>query len=237
MKVRIIIPARLDSSRFPKKLIKMINGKTLIEHVCLRAKKLKPDSLVVATDSVVIKEIVENNKIEVWYSKRKYNSGTERIAGLVKDYKFNKKDIIINIQGDEYNFSITGAKKLINYLRTSKTDDLATLIFRNINQKSYQNKNTVKVIIDKNNYAQYFSRSIIPFGLTPHTLCHIGIYAYRCSILHIYTKLKKCPEESIEKLEQLRFLWNCIPIKCIKININNSVSINSPIDLKLARKK
>ena len=117
MKVRIIIPARLDSSRFPKKLIKMINGKTLIEHVCLRAKKLKPDSLVVATDSVVIKEIVENNKIEVWYSKKKYNSGTERIAGLVKDYKFNKKDIIINIQGDEYNFSITGAKKLINYLK------------------------------------------------------------------------------------------------------------------------
>ena len=237
MKVRIIIPARLDSSRFPKKLIKMINGKTLIEHVCLRAKKLKPDSLVVATDSVVIKEIVENNKIEVWYSKRKYNSGTERIAGLVKEYKFNKKDIIINIQGDEYNFSITGVKKLINYLRMSKTDDLATLIFRNINKKSYQNKNTVKVITDKNNYAQYFSRSIIPFGLTPHTLCHIGIYVYRCSILHNYPKLNKCPAESIEKLEQLRFLWNSIPIKCIKININNSVSINSPIDLKLARKK
>ena len=140
MKVRIIIPARLDSSRFPKKLIKMINGKTLIEHVCLRAKKLKPDSLVVATDSVVIKEIVENNKIEVWYSKKKYNSGTERIAGLVNDYKFDKKDIIINIQADEYNFSIAGVKNIIKHLRTSKTDNLATLIFRNICQKSYRNK-------------------------------------------------------------------------------------------------
>ena len=237
MKTRIIIPARLNSSRFPKKLIKIINGKTLIEHVCLRAKKLKSDSLIVATDSDIIKNIVEKNNIDVWYSNRKYNNGTERIAGLVNDYKFDKKDIIINIQADEYNFSIAGVKNIIKHLRTSKTDNLATLIFRNICQKSYRNKNTVKVIIDKNNYAKYFSRSIIPFGLISHTLCHIGIYGYRCSILHNYSKLNKCPEEFIEKLEQLRFIWNSIPIKCIRINVNNSVSINSPIVLKLARKK
>lgn len=237
MKIRIIIPARLESSRLPKKLIKTINGKTLIEHVCIRAKKLKADSLIVATDSNKIKDIVEKNNIDVWYSNKKFNSGTERIAGLVKSHKIDKNDLIINIQGDEYNFPLNGVRKVIRHLSMSKIDDLATLIFHNNNKQSIVNKDIVKVVINKESYAQYFSRATIPFNSATNTLCHIGIYGYKASFLWDYSRLSKCPHEVTEKLEQLRFLWNSIPIKCIPINVNNSISINSPIDLKLARKK
>ena len=88
MKVRIVIPARLQSSRLPKKLIKKIGDKTLIEHVCLRAKKIKCNSIIVATDSKVIKNIVEGCNIDCWFSNKKFVNGTDRISALSKALKF-----------------------------------------------------------------------------------------------------------------------------------------------------
>ena len=91
-------------------------------------------------------------------------------------------------------------------------------------------------MIDKKNHAIIFSRSPIPFNNPLNSFIHIGIYGYRVSILNLYPSLSPCPYEKYERLEQLRFLWNNIKMKCVLINKNTSVSINSLEDLKIARK-
>ena len=187
MKTRIVIPARLKSSRFPNKLIKIINGKTLIEHVCLRAKKLKYDSLTVATDSLKIKDIIEGIGVNVWYCQKKYSSGTERTAGLSSDLKFKKNDIIINIQGDEYNFPLNAVNKVIKDLKISKKSIVSTIIYMTQDKKIINNKDSVKVVTDKNNNALYFSRSLIPYNSDHAYFIHLGIYGYKASLLEEYS--------------------------------------------------
>ena len=236
MKTRIIIPARLKSSRFPKKLIKTINRKTIIEHVCLRAKKIKSDSLIVATDSIEIKKIIDNLNIETYISKKKYLNGTERIADLCKKRNFNKNDIVVNIQGDELNFPINSINKMINSLKNSKEEKMITVIAASNNRQYYLNKDCVKVITDKNNNALCFSRSSLPFNSPSNYLLHLGLYGYKVSLLNKYSSFKKSEYEDKESLEQLRFLFNRINIECIKLKKHNSISINSPNDLKLAQK-
>ena len=235
MKTRIIIPARLKSSRFPNKLIKIINRKTLIEHVCLRAKKLKYDSLIVATDSLKIKDIVEKIGVNVWYCQKKYSSGTERIAGLSSDLKFKKNDIVVNIQGDEYNFPLSAVNKIINDLRLSKKRIVSTVIYTTYDKKIINNKDSVKVVTDKNNNALYFSRSLIPYNSDHAYFIHLGIYGYKVSLLGEYSSLVKSEFEKSESLEQLRFVYNNVPVHCIKIKSHNSISINSVNDLKLVK--
>ena len=235
MKTRIIIPARLKSSRFPNKLIKMINGKTLIEHVCLRAKKLKYDSLIVATDSLKIKDIIQNIGIDVWYCQKKYSSGTERIAGLSSDLKFKKNDIVINIQGDEYNFPLSAVNKIIDHLKISKKRIVSTAIYMTKDKKIINNRDSVKVVTDKNNNALYFSRSLIPYNSDHEYSIHLGIYGYKVGLLEMYSSFIKSKFEKSESLEQLRFVYNNVPVHCIKIKNHNSISINSINDLKLIK--
>ena len=236
MKTRIIIPARLKSSRFPKKLIKIINGKTIIEHVCLRAKKIKSDSLIVATDSIEIKKIIDNLNIETYISKKKYSNGTERIADLCKERNFHKNDIIINIQGDELNFPINSINKIINSLKKSKKEKMTTVVVKSNNRKNYLNHDCVKVVMDKSHNALCFSRSPLPFNSPSDYFLHLGLYGYKVSLLNKYLSFKQSEYEIKESLEQLRFLFNNISIECIKLKKHNSVSINSPNDLKLAQK-
>ena len=114
MKTRIIIPARLKSSRFPEKLVQKINGISLIEHIILRAKKLPHCSITVATDDDKIKNLVEKHNINIWFSKKPYVNGTHRIAAMCRDLKFMGSDNILNIQGDEFNFPLKGAKDIIS---------------------------------------------------------------------------------------------------------------------------
>jgi len=236
MKTRIIIPARLKSKRFPSKLIKNFKGKSIIEHVCLHAKKLNYDSLIVATDSIEIKKLIDNLNIDTYLSKKQCSNGTERIADLCKKRNFNKNDIIINVQGDELNFPVTGVNKMINSLKKSKEEKMTTVIVESGNKKHYFNKDYVKVITDKNNNALCFSRSPLPFNSPSNYLIHLGLYGYKVSLLNKYLAFKKSTYENKENLEQLRFLFNNIQIECIKLKKHNSISINSPNDLKLAQK-
>ena len=236
MKIRIIIPARLKSKRFPNKLIKNLNGKSIIEHVCLHAKKLKYDSLIVATDSIEIKKIIDGLNIETYISKKKYSNGTERIADLCKKRNFHKNDIIINIQGDELNFPINSINKIINSLKKSKKEKMTTVVVKSNNRKNYLNHDCVKVVMDKSHNALCFSRSPLPFNSPSDYFLHLGLYGYKVSLLNKYLSFKQSEYEIKESLEQLRFLFNNISIECIKLKKHNSVSINSPNDLKLAQK-
>ena len=235
MKTRIIIPARLKSSRFPGKLVQKINDITLIEHIVLRAKKLPHDSITVATDDDKIKNLVEKHNINIWFSKKPYVNGTHRIAAMCRDLKFTGTDNILNIQGDEFNFPLKGAKNIISSLSSENNMSMYTLISRSKSKKSFNSKDHVKVILDNQDNALYFSRSPIPFNIYNDHYLHIGIYGYKVSLLKKYLNFKRSPYESYESLEQLKFIWNQIPIHCIKVRTNNSISINSPSDLKLAK--
>ena len=149
MKTRIIIPARLKSTRFPNKLIQLINNISLIEHICIRAKKIPCYSVIVATDDIKIKSLVEQHGIDVWFSKKKFLNGTHRIACLCKEYGFNKNDNIINIQGDEFNFSLKGVKDLITKLSSSKSKGIFTLISKSRSKEIFRNPDHVKVLIER----------------------------------------------------------------------------------------
>ena len=236
MKVRIVIPARLQSSRLPKKLIKKIGDKTLIEHVCLRAKKIKCNSIIVATDSKVIKKIVEKYNIDCWFSNKKFVNGTDRISALSKALKFQTNDIVINIQGDEFNFSLKGVTKMIETMKRKRLIKVSTLIFKNNKKEILNDANMVKTVIDSNNEALVFTRLPIPYNSSQSSFIHIGIYGYRVDVLQKYPNLIVSPFEISEKLEQLRFLWNNVKIKCLLLKNNTSLSINTQKDLRLARK-
>ncbi|MEC9206268.1 MAG: 3-deoxy-manno-octulosonate cytidylyltransferase [Pseudomonadota bacterium] len=236
MKTRIIIPARLSSTRLSKKLIRKIDDKMLIEHIILRAKKIKSDSLIVATDDRKIQKITESTNTDCWFSKKIFLNGTHRIASLSKEFKYHKNDIVINIQADEFNFSLDGISKMITYMKKSTKMLVSTLVYKNANKNTLKDENSVKVLLDENNYALVFSRFLSPFSIQKNPLIHLGIYGYRVSALNIYPKLPISIYEKYEKLEQLRFLWNNIKIKCILLNNNKSISVNSLKDLKAARK-
>ena len=236
MKTRILIPARLESSRFPEKLLQKLSNKTLIEHICIRASKIKCDSLMVLTDSKIIQNIVESLDIKCYLSKNNYSNGTDRIAHFCKLKKYDPSDLIINIQADELNFPLNAINKIKNYFATTKKVSVATIVCRSRRPLDLKDKNLVKTAIDKNNNAIYFSRSPIPFG-SKNCFLHLGIYAYKVSILMEYRGFKKGAVETDESLEQNRFLFNSTPIKCIPIKSHDSVSINTKNDLKLARKK
>ena len=236
MKIRVLIPARLESSRFPKKLLQKISDKTLIEHICIRAKKIKCDTLVILTDSKLIQKIVESHNVECNYNRVNYTNGTDRIAHYCKLKNYNPSDLIINIQADELNFPLNAIEKIKRYFKDKKDTNVATLVYQLINHSNLKDRNLVKVVKDKNDNAIYFSRSVIPFD-SMNYFGHLGIYAYKVSILSRYRKFKKGAVEIDESLEQNRFLFNSVPIKCISINSHDSISINTKNDLKLAKKK
>ena len=173
--------------------------------------------------------------VNVWYCQKKYSSGTERIAGLSSDLKFKKNDIVVNIQGDEYNFPLSAVNKIINDLRLSKKRIVSTIIYKTYDKKIINNKDSVKVVTDKNNNALYFSRSLIPYNSDHAYFIHLGIYGYKASLLEEYSSLVKSEFEKSESLEQLRFVYNNVPVHCIKIKSHNSISINSVNDLKLLK--
>ena len=236
MKIKVIIPARLKSTRLSNKLLRVISGKTIIQHVCERATRIQCDDLIVASDSRKITDIVNQMQINTYLSKKKFNNGTERIAHLCNEKNFKDSDVIINLQADELNFPIHAINKIINLFNLNNKINVATVVTKNTNKKDYFNKDIVKVVMDNDSNSIYFSREPIPHNYSKYFYSHIGIYAYKVSALHSYTKFKQSLQEKCESLEQLRFLCNGISIKCVLIKQNKSISINSNNDLKLARK-
>lgn len=235
-----IIPARLKSTRLKEKMLIKVNGKTIIEHTFLNAKKSKfIKKLYVATDDNKIKKVIENIGGSVILTSPKCKSGTERIREALKINPANINDIVINIQGDEPllepRFIDKGIKTLIN----EKDCDVVTLATPFKDLKEAYNPNFVKVVVDSNNNALYFSRALIPFSRDGRykpgdILKHIGIYIFRKGILDKWLNLKSKYEE-IEKLEQLRLIENSCRIKVVVVN-SRSISIDTLEDLRKFKK-
>ena len=220
-----VIPGRLNSNRFPRKIIYPLNGKAIIEHVYDNAKESKYlDKLIIAIDSEETKSHISNS-CDIILTSSEHKSGTDRVAEVSE--KINS-DIVVNIQGDEPEIDPNLIDSLI-LLFNDPSVEIASVASTDLTSDDLTNPNIVKVCLDDINYALNFERDI---SLQDQQYFrHIGIYAYRSEILKKFTNLAPTDNEKKFKLEQLRALDNDIAIKILITNFQHR-SIDIKDDLK-----
>nr|WP_321235242.1 3-deoxy-manno-octulosonate cytidylyltransferase [uncultured Psychroserpens sp.] len=239
MKIISMIPARYSASRFPGKLMQNLAGKTVIlrTYEATVATNLFDDVYVVTDSAVIFDEIVTNGGKAIM-SKKEHESGSDRIAEAVADLDV---DIVVNVQGDE---PFTERESLEKVLEVFKDDqdkiiDLASLMVEIHDWDEISNPNTVKVIVDQNNFALYFSRSPIPFprdkDVGARYFKHKGIYAFRKQALLDFYNLPMQFIEATEKIECIRYLEYGKRIKMVETTVEG-VEIDTPEDLERAKK-
>ena len=237
MKVIAMIPARYGATRFPAKLMQDLCGKPVIVHTYQRVKDTQLfDEVYVVTDDDRIKKAISEVGGRVIRSKKEHNSGSDRLAEASQDLPV---DIIVNVQGDEPFTNKENLEKVIDIFAkdVDKTVDVASLMEVITEPEEIANPNNVKVVVNRQNEALYFSRSVIPYqradvGVPYYK--HIGIYAYRKAALQRFTELLPSVLEETEKLEQLRYLENGYKIRLALTNIP-TIGIDTPDDLEKAR--
>ena len=240
MKKIAVIPARLQATRFPRKLLEDLGGRSVIEQTYLATVGTDLfDQVWVATDSPEIAEKIKHIGGEVFLSQIQHNCGSNRIAEAVENLP---ADIIVNVQGDEPFTDKENLQKVIDIFAKDLTKSIAvaSLMERITDPDDIANPNNVKVVVNKFGEALYFSRNIIPFPRDPNTKVsyykHIGIYAYRKEALQQFTELPPSLLEETEKLEQLRYLENGFKIRLALTDIP-TIGIDTPEDLERARKR
>ena len=245
MKIVVVIPARLNSSRLPNKVLLDLHGKSVVQRVyeqCLKAENI--DEVYIATDSQKVQESCLNFTDKVIMTDETHESGTDRIAQAVESIEC---DAVINIQGDEPFIEPCLIDELANTFRDEETVMISAL-HKIEKVEDLKNPNVVKVTMDKNSNALYFSRSIIPHHrdewnslLHHHTTIpkplkfyrHLGVYGYTKEFLLKYSKMEQSYLEKLEKLEQLRVLENGYKIKMIETDYN-SIGIDTMEDYEKA---
>lgn len=228
--IHIVIPARYGSSRLPGKPLRLIKGMTMIERVYRQAEKTDVDSIWVATDDDRIQTAVEAFNGRVIMTDSNHASGTDRLAEVCALNKWDDDDIVVNVQGDEP-LMPPEIITLLAQLASDTQAGMCTLATPVVSKHDLLNPNVVKVVLDDNDYACYFSRATIPWYRDQYdskwlndtddatlpsgtsALRHLGMYAYRVKTLKAITQLTECPLEKAEALEQLRPLYHGISIK------------------------
>lgn len=222
-----VIPARHSSQRFPGKPLALIHGKPMIQRVYEQAKKATLcEQIIIATDDEKIFHAAQAFGADVWMTSSQHNSGTERVAEIAEKIQC---PIIINIQGDEPLLQGQMIDDLIIALQDENIA-VATLATKIKDFTLIDDKNIVKVVTDKNDFALYFSRSPLPFQPTDYFLQHIGIYGYQRDFLLKFGQLPESRLEKTEKLEQLRILENGYKIKVVETPFK-TLSVDSPQDI------
>ena len=234
MKTVCVIPARYSSTRLPGKPLKDICGKPMICRVYDRACLAKSVSeVIVATDDERIFQAVEKNSGKAMMTRADHKTGTDRLVEVAE--KISDADLIINVQGDEPLIDANLIDELAKQFEVDENLQMATVATEMTDAEEMKNPNNVKVVIDKNNNALYFSRSLIPFPRNEgkaKVFKHIGIYAYRRNFLLNYAKMPSTELEQAESLEQLRALENGYKIRVIKSDCK-FVGVDTEEDLKL----
>lgn len=238
-----IIPARYASTRFPAKPLAILGGKPVIQRVYEQVASIL-DDVYVATDDERIKQAVLDFGGKVVMTSADHQSGTDRCYEAYQNIG-EGQDVVINIQGDEPFIQKSQIEALMSCFHEDKTTDIATLVkpFQATSSlEELENPNSPKVVLGVNNRALYFSRSVIPYlrnikkseWLASHRFFkHIGLYAYRSSVLAEITELQQSPLELAESLEQLRWLENGYTIKVAETTIE-TIGIDTPEDLERA---
>jgi len=238
MRIVAAIPARLDSTRLPKKLLREICGKSLIARTYEATvnSNLFDDVLVITNSREIISEL-ENSKIKYIFDDANYQTGTDRIAGVASKIE---ADIIINVQGDEPFINSNTIQSILNTFTYDKENSIGIVsVMTPIkDEKELKNPNNVKVFTDVSNNAIYFSRHSIPFKSDLNISKahkHVGVYAFRKKSLIEFAKLNVGELESSEKIEALRLIENDIKIKMINSN-ETFIGIDTEEDIQKAIK-
>lgn len=235
-KIIAVIPARYQASRFPAKLMQMLGDKTVIITTYQNVVETGLfDEVFVATDSeIIFDEIIKNGGKAVMTGQ--HETGSDRIAEAVKDIDC---DIVVNVQGDEPFLKTEPLRQLIEVFDNDGNEEvsLASLKIKLTEQEEVESPNNVKVITDKEGFALYFSRSVIPYPRNKEGVeyfKHIGVYAFRKNALLKFAQLEMKPLEIAEKIECLRYLEYGMKIKMIETDFVG-VGIDVPEDLEKAR--
>ena len=233
-----MIPARYASTRFPAKLMQLLGKKTVIRHTYDNTVKTGLfDKVIVVTDSPVIFEEIKSNGGDVMMSIKTHESGSDRIAEAVENLN---TDIVVNVQGDEPFVQKEPLEKLLDVFRNDPRVQVASLMQVIKNKKNVQDPNFVKVAVDLQMNALFFSRSVIPYprdqSLAIPYYEHIGVYAFKKQALLNFTRWPVTALEAAEKIECLRYLEHGIPLKMV-LTEYMGIEIDTPEDLKLAFQK
>lgn len=238
----VIIPARYASSRLPAKMLKEINGKSLIEHTYSNAIKSDASRVIIATDDERIKTVAEGFGAEVCMTNDSHTSGTSRIAEAVSFLNFQNDDVIVNLQGDEPMMSPIAINQVASNLVSSGMS-VATLCETIDTEDAYFDENCVKVVYNSRGRAMYFSRSPVPAFRDGQNinldLCfrHIGLYAYRVNFLKNYSNMPISRLETAEKLEQLTFLMEGFDIHVDVSFASTGYGVDTESDLIKVKKE
>ena len=238
----VIIPARYASSRLPAKMLKEINGKSLIEHTYSNAIKSNASRVIIATDDERIKIVAEGFGAEVCMTNDSHTSGTSRIAEAVSFLNFQNDDVIVNLQGDEPMMSPRAINQVASNLVSSGMS-VATLCETIDTEDAYFDENCVKVVYNSRGRAMYFSRSPVPAFRDGENinldLCfrHIGLYAYRVNFLKNYSNMPISRLETAEKLEQLTFLMEGFDIHVDVSFASTGYGVDTESDLIKVKKE
>jgi 3-deoxy-manno-octulosonate cytidylyltransferase (CMP-KDO synthetase) len=241
MKVYGIIPSRFGSSRFPGKPLAILAGKPLVAWVVDAVKKATTlDEVIVATDDERIAAAVQQYGGHAVMTPSELPSGTDRIAVAAGD--FADDDILVNIQGDEPLIDPKLIDELVAKLKGDERWSMATAVTPIKSAADLAAKTVVKVVLDRDDGAMYFSRAPIPCDRDNEAdlasglyVRHLGIYAYRGAFLRKYVAEKPCAVEMTEKLEQLRALWMGAKIAVVKTD-DEGIGVDTPEDAKRVEK-
>ncbi|MEA3195945.1 MAG: 3-deoxy-manno-octulosonate cytidylyltransferase synthetase [Betaproteobacteria bacterium] len=238
MKFQVIIPARYASTRFPGKPLADLGGKPMVVRVCERAKKSGAAAVHVATDDERIAAAVRAHGHSVVMTREDHPSGTDRLAEAAKKLRLKDSDVVVNVQGDEPLISPQLISQVARILEKRKESSVSTACHAIHDEASLASPNVVKVVLDREGYALYFSRSRIPFPREGEPNCyrHAGIYGYRVSFLKRYARLKPAPPEKAEALEQLRVLWHGYRIAVAISETAIPPGVDTPQDLEAVRR-
>ena len=230
-----VIPARYQSTRFPGKALAKIAGKPMIQWVYESTQKSKVSRSIVATDDERILDCVNHFGGEAFLTSKDHQTGTDRINEVIQ--KINDVNLVVNIQGDEPLISPTTINLLVEDMIASEDADMGTVAVPMPSESpEFQDPNVVKVVVDKYNFAIYFSRSPIPFFRDSETyqlkpLKHWGLYIFRKDFLQKFVAWPQGPLEKAENLEQLRALENGAKI-FVTVASGNSVGVDVPDDIR-----
>ena len=233
MKAIGVIPARFESSRFPGKVLADIHGKPLIQYVYEQALKSSAlEDLLIATDDERVLKAVQEFGGRAVMTAKDHKTGTDRLREVVNPIDV---EIVVNIQGDEPLIHSSMIDELVDCLLQNPEIPMASLIHKIEDRQQLEDPNVVKVVKDKNNFALYFSRSVIPClaaqGQSVSYYKHLGLYAYSKDFLFTFTNLSVGELEKAEKLEQLRALEHGYKIKVIETAFD-SIGVDTPEDLE-----
>lgn len=248
MKFTVVIPARYASSRFPGKPLADIGGKPMVVQVAARAAKSGAARVVVATDDKRIAAAAEAHGYEAMMTRPDHATGTDRIAEVARKLRLPANAIVVNVQGDEPLIAPALIRRVAANLASHRAASIATAACRIDSARDMMNPNVVKVVLDDDGYALYFSRAPIPWARDAFArnmrklprglpaLRHLGIYAYRARFLQVYGKLRPAAIEQAEALEQLRALAHGYRISVAQTTAAPHPGVDTPSDLRRIRR-